>query len=271
MEDLRDHLIDTWIRIPDEAEALRRGIDIVRRDHFSLLAYGRVGSYSNWLVPNRFEFRKDQIAEALKESFEFFESKATPYSVLVIDEMDKWLTPILKEQGFVLMENVEALVGNTKTSMTKSDFEVRQVQSREDIRIALSIDDSFEEHSERQFNEALESAVVRSDVGEEKWFLSYEKGKAVAMASLRLVSEPRHAYLSGATTKSAFRGHGHYTALLQKRLQIAFSVGTELAATHAVSDTSAPILKQFGFQPVGWLKVYADKRREKHEPEFLSR
>jgi GNAT superfamily N-acetyltransferase len=64
------------------------------------------------------------------------------------------------------------------------------------------------------------------------------------------VSFPRSAYLMGAVVRSAYRGRGVYRALVEARLADAASRGITLATTHAMVETSAPMLARFGFRTV---------------------
>ena len=52
---------------------------------------------------------------------------------------------------------------------------------------------------------------------------------------------------------------GVYRALLQHRLEVLKQLGIPLATVHAISNTSAPILKKFGFEEVCKLYSYHDR------------
>ncbi|HEV7553833.1 MAG TPA: GNAT family N-acetyltransferase [Kofleriaceae bacterium] len=89
-------------------------------------------------------------------------------------------------------------------------------------------------------------AMLASD--NQHMFLAICDGDCAGAATY--VSFPRSAYLLGAVVREAFRGRGVYRALVEARLADAAARGITLATTHAMNDTSAPMLAGFGFRTV---------------------
>jgi GNAT superfamily N-acetyltransferase len=84
--------------------------------------------------------------------------------------------------------------------------------------------------------------------GNQHMFLAMCDGDWAGAATY--VSFPRSAYLLGAVVREAFRGRGVYRALVEARLADAATRSITLATTHAMADTSAPMLVRFGFRTV---------------------
>ena len=67
---------------------------------------------------------------------------------------------------------------------------------------------------------------------------------------------PDTALLNGSATVPWARGRGVYRALTAARLQDAHGQGAAVVLVSAVADTSAPICRRLGFQPVCRLQHY---------------
>ena len=67
---------------------------------------------------------------------------------------------------------------------------------------------------------------------------------------------PDTALLNGSATVPSARGRGVYRALTAARLRDAHGQGAAVALVSAVADTSAPICRSLGFQPVCHLQHY---------------
>jgi GNAT superfamily N-acetyltransferase len=82
---------------------------------------------------------------------------------------------------------------------------------------------------------------------------SYD-GKPAAVASYMAFA--RSAYLIGGVVLPEFRGKGLYRALVASRLRDAATRRLSLATSHAMADTSAPLLLRMGFVEVCRYAVY---------------
>lgn len=94
----------------------------------------------------------------------------------------------------------------------------------------------------------LNRVVLRDPARRSRLLLARCDGAPAAVASMVLL--PRSAYFIGGVTLPAFRGRGLYRALCAERLRLAAAQGRALATTHAMADSSAPILARLGFVEV---------------------
>ncbi len=79
---------------------------------------------------------------------------------------------------------------------------------------------------------------------------------AIPVGTAFAARQRRSTYLMGAVVLPEHRGKGAYRALLQGRLRHAADTGAILATTQARETTSAPILKQLGFETVCDIEVF---------------
>jgi GNAT superfamily N-acetyltransferase len=90
-------------------------------------------------------------------------------------------------------------------------------------------------------------SVAHPEYGQHLFMASYA-GKPAAAAACASFS--RSAYLLGGVVLPEFRGKGLYRALVTARLRHATQRGLSLATSHALEDTSAPVLSRMGFVAV---------------------
>lgn len=90
-------------------------------------------------------------------------------------------------------------------------------------------------------------AVAHPEHGMRLFMASYEGTPAGAASCMAF---ERSAYLIGGVVLSEFRGKGLYRALVAARLRDAAARGLSLATSHAMADTSAPLLLRMGFVEV---------------------
>ena len=88
-------------------------------------------------------------------------------------------------------------------------------------------------------------------------FLATLDGKPAA-TGLAIPSD-RGVFLIGGSTAAWARGRGLYRALVHARWEYAVARGTAALVTHAVPDTSYPILRRLGFQEVCTLRRLEDR------------
>lgn len=82
------------------------------------------------------------------------------------------------------------------------------------------------------------------------------KVDGVPAATGALVDRGDHGYLLGTQVLAAFRGRGAYKAIVAARLGHLRTRGLEYAVTHAMEQTSAPILAHLGFETLFRSEVY---------------
>ena len=101
-EQLRRFLVDHWIEVPDVGRPARSGEAVERFATYVLLSYGRTGPFSNWVVPDRHQFARHDLDEALDRADAFYSARSAAHSWLVFEEHYPWLADQLLERGLVL-------------------------------------------------------------------------------------------------------------------------------------------------------------------------
>ncbi len=86
-------------------------------------------------------------------------------------------------------------------------------------------------------------------------FVAYRDGEPAGVASY--IAFPRSAYLLGAVVLPAHRNAGLYRALVTARAAHAVARGITLATSHAMDETSAPLLEHLGFSSVCRFAVFS--------------
>ncbi|HVV60078.1 MAG TPA: GNAT family N-acetyltransferase [Gaiellaceae bacterium] len=107
---------------------------------------------------------------------------------------------------------------------------------------------------ERPRLESMFEAHERS--GTLSHFVAYLDGKPAATASS--VHSDRGSFLIGGCVLPEARGHGLYRALVRARWDAAVERGRPALISHAVPETSYPILKRLGFVDAGRLRRLED-------------
>jgi hypothetical protein len=132
------------------------------------------------------------------------------------------------------------------------DAEVLRVETFEQYKAAREI--AWEAFDQPEDRRAKERARLSEDFAEQTRthnpvaFLAMLEGKPAAVASA--VRASRGVFLIGGATATWARGRGLYRALVRARWDYATSLGTPALATHAVPETSYPILRRLGFEEV---------------------
>lgn len=86
--------------------------------------------------------------------------------------------------------------------------------------------------------------------------LSFYDGKPAGAAAYMLV-DGRTMHLIGGSVSKYFRGKGIYRDSVRHRLLLAKEFGIPYVTVHCIEDTSAPICKKMGFEPVCKFYRYA--------------
>jgi ribosomal protein S18 acetylase RimI-like enzyme len=86
------------------------------------------------------------------------------------------------------------------------------------------------------------------------YFLARFQGEPAAVGNLRLFNG--FSFLTSGAVKKQLRGCGIYRALVAHRARFSLERGVDLVITHAVANTSAPILEKLGFKKHCEMKHY---------------
>jgi hypothetical protein len=139
---------------------------------------------------------------------------------------------------------------------------VRRIETLEQFQAARELQwDAFETPEDRR---AKERARSREDFEESQrlgipvGFLGTLDGRPAGTA-LAIPSD-RGVFLVGGSTAEWARGRGVYRALVRARWDYAVASGTPTLVTHAVPDSSYPILRRLGFEEVCTIRRLEDSR-----------
>jgi hypothetical protein len=140
--------------------------------------------------------------------------------------------------------------------------EVARIETFEQFAAARELQwDAFETPEDRRAKNRVrmqedfeESQLLGIPVG----FLAMLDGRPAGTALA--VPSDRGVFLIGGSTAEWARGRGVYRALVRKRWEYAVARGTPALVTHAVPDTSYPILRRLGFEEVCTIRRLEDFR-----------
>ncbi|MFC1746543.1 hypothetical protein ACFL35_21300 [Candidatus Riflebacteria bacterium] len=255
---LKNFLEENWLGLPEEKEARRKNRSIQNFSGFSLYSMDRTGPFSNWVIPNRENIREAEFTDMLKRAENFFSERETPFSWEVFEDLCPWLEKKLLQSGYKIAETVKCMVLELSEKSLSREYtnRVKRVKKEVELYQAMKIDDSYDEHNTEQFENAY--ASNKKLLGDKKylWVLGFKDKIAASSACIEFFEEQKIAYLGGATTLTEFRRQGFYTDLLFFRLFYAYKQGFQIVATHADSQTSAPILIRNGFETLSCIKVF---------------
>jgi len=156
---------------------------------------------------------------------------------------------------------LHALLLTQAPSEPPAGVEVRRIETLDDFAAAREVQwDAFETPTDRR---AKNRARMREDFEESQrlgipiGFLATLDGRPAA-TGLAIPSD-RGVFLIGGSTAVWARGRGLYRALVHARWEFAVTRGTPALVTHAVPDTSYPILRRVGFQEVCTIRRLEDR------------
>jgi GNAT superfamily N-acetyltransferase len=98
------------------------------------------------------------------------------------------------------------------------------------------------------FMDELNAHVLRESPERNPFFIARIAGQAIGGGSY--FRFPKSAFLVGAVVLPEFRHRGVYRALVRARQEHAHKAGVQVATTHAMAETSAPVLAKLGFRSV---------------------
>ena len=158
---------------------------------------------------------------------------------------------------------VHGLALTEEPDAATTGVDVRRIESYEQFVAARELQwDAFDAPEDlRQRNRVrLRDDFEESErLGVPVGFLATLDGRPAGTA-LAIPSD-RGVFLIGGSTAAWARGRGLYRALVRARWDYAVGRGTPVLVTHAVPDTSYPILRRLGFQDVCPIRRLEDFRR----------
>lgn len=140
----------------------------------------------------------------------------------------------------------------TKEPEESEGVDVRRIESFEDYTVARELAwEAFDEPEDRRARNRAriaEDFAEMSRTGVPIEFLACLGGRPAGSAAA--IPTERGLFLVGGSTASWARGRGAYRALVRARWEHAVANGTPALVTHAVPETSYPILLRLGFAEV---------------------
>lgn len=259
MKEFKRYLENDWLEVPKQGEPTKPHVSVEYLNNAAMMNFSRIGPFSNWLVLENKEI--PNIDELLSAAHRYFEEKKTPFSIALFDSHFDTIEQYLYSKQFFLAETVECMIFETEhfNKKTKITNNIVRVTTEQQLYDAMKIDDSYAEHNEQQFQRSFELNKKRLSDNKYIWWIGLYDNKPVSMVCLEMIPERSIAYLSGATTLEKYRKNGFYTDLLNIRIKYALEHNMSIVATHAVDNTSAPILKKHGFSSISKIKVLQKK------------
>lgn len=240
-------------------EKVPDSVDFVERPE--LLMYRTNGSSS--ILSNKVaKFEADsekQIDDLLEDVFHFYDGK--PFSWWIgPDSKPEDLEFRLQEKGMEYEDTYYGLILPLSGSVesTSSGYEIRVVESEEDVRYYMDVsaevwghDEATKEHLVRQRFSYLKDEDRRGG-----FLIAMDGDVPVGYAGYRFSSDGVAMYLAGTAVLPEYRKQGIYHALLSTRMEVAAKYGSEYIVTQARKGTSEPILRKSGFEEIGSYEVY---------------
>lgn len=141
------------------------------------------------------------------------------------------------------------------------DVEVHRIESFEQFKSAREL--SWEAFDLPEDRRAKNRARLAQDFEEQSRvrvpmeFFATLDGKPAGIAAA--IPSDRGVFLIGGATAAWARGRGLYRALVRARWEYAVDLGTPALVTHAVPETSYPILRRLGFLEVCQIRRLEDR------------
>ncbi|MBZ0302004.1 MAG: GNAT family N-acetyltransferase [Anaerolineae bacterium] len=175
---------------------------------------------------------------------------------LYTHDMPSDLGDRLAAHGFVLEEPEAIMVLDTEalppTLQGPVSPAIRRLDDPDQVMAMLSVQQAVWEKEFDWLAEEL-ADTLRTRPAELSVYAAYVEEVPVSSAWIRYTPHSRFASLWGGSTLSAFRGQGHYTALLAARVQEAAQRGLRFLTVDA-SPMSRPILEKHGFRVITWAR-----------------
>jgi len=240
-----DQAFADWMWVPDgtEVHELHGATLLVRPAYLSHRAFA-VGA------PPPGE--EDQ---ALEEALEVVARHDLPQLHWALAERpeNEALAGLLEARGATPFETLDRLVWEpTDLPAVPSDATVLPVLDEDAARALSRVDEVVFEDlpiDDERLSEVVGECVAEHSTRRGARFVAWLDGEGVGNGGLTMAGEV--ARLWGGATLPHARRRGVYAAVLAERLRVAVDWGATLALVKGRIETSAPILRRFGFEPHG--------------------
>jgi GNAT superfamily N-acetyltransferase len=227
-----------WVFVPDDARELRT-------DELHLVSYP-----ASYAIPPQVAWCRSPRPAAAVVDDVVHQARAWGEAEVSFwvdeDTRPPDLADHLRGLGARQIESVEVLARVLEEPVPRSTggIEVRQVTDERTLLDAALVAREVW-HQPVPSGEELTRRLAELDRPEQLRVVAYLEGQPVAAGGTTLAGEV--ARLWGAATREPWRGRGAYRAVLEERLRLARERGSTLALVKAVTDTSAPLLRRWGF------------------------
>jgi GNAT superfamily N-acetyltransferase len=191
---------------------------------------------------------EENVDSRITKTIEAYRARRLPFMWVV----SPWSSPAslgerLRHHGFQLRDVTAGLSASAAelAKISSSEIQVEQLTQN-------NVDDWTQANIAAWEIPAEGHAVVRSraekalKTSDSFYFLGRFQGEPVAVGNLRLFSG--FSFLTSGAVKKELRGRGIYRALVGHRARFSLERGVDRIITHAVANTSAPILEKLGFK-----------------------
>jgi len=252
-----DRIFAEYEHTTDVRKSLRSTMDEFMDAHIWRQWTGQVHPGTNTVVSAR--WTDDEADERIDEVIDWHRERGTGFEWLV----GPWDTP--RDLGARLERHGLLLAGDhaLMARVGLSDLEIPVnpevtlvqlgVDERDLLEAALQITAVAFQWGPEQIEHQRPFWTRRTSDPERLQYVALLRGEPVGAATVILRAGT--AYLGGAATLPAHRGHHVYSTLLRKRMEAAHDLGYEVAVIHA-GPMSRRVVEKYGFEAVGMFEVY---------------
>jgi N-acetylglutamate synthase-like GNAT family acetyltransferase len=205
------------------------------------------------------------VDRTIQQVLDYFSTTGTPFGWLVgpsstpVDLCERLeaagLTKLEVMHGMALTDLSQPIRSNPAITIKAASYDETR-DAAEMMSTAMSDALPVEPDDAKVLVSALEELQDRYP---NQFYLAFVEGNPnpIGFGALCGTEDPRVMVLPGAATLKEYRGQGVYSSMLARRVADARAQGAEAVVIQAVSHTSAPICKKFGFEIVCSMDVFA--------------
>jgi len=229
----------------------------------TIQTFGHIVLIDSGLNSNMFNIiycNEDCDQRSVKTAIDYFKTKKLPYAFWIGFENDpSWLEQELVSTGLVTDETEWAMICDLekqKPMPINSDFDIRQVQDRAEIKNVISVINQIipvDEHLAIQSFYEQSAAVLLSKNCPLTFFIGYEGGKPISLSSL--FCDQEIASIFDVIVLPEMRGIGLGKAMTLKAMLTAQEKGFNNCVLTATNDAKY-LYQKLGFKDVKTMRVY---------------
>jgi GNAT superfamily N-acetyltransferase len=208
--------------------------------------------------------KSDEAREVITEARTHFAPRGLPFMWILDPSTEPPDFPDHLAAGGVFPEPhapaVDVMVLGVEAHVDTPTFEIHDALADiESFRAADAVNAEAFGDSPREPDAQERRRVQQLEAGNRRVLLVTVDGEPAGSAGMTLFP-PSAAIINGGAVRPKFRGRGIYRAMVAARLAIAREAGVAGLVVWG-GPMSAPVLKNLGFETVGWRKFYLDQPR----------